>query len=121
MQIRCSSRSIILNATATQYMCSLNGIYCPPLTSIEKSSLFTHAHSSPLSLAAKLHQCHANHSFYINNGWTFSGQMSYTVLVGSIVHRTHLLQNISQDECSVADSLWKTQGILGHNSPSRTK
>ena len=37
----------------------------PPLTSTVKSSLFTHAHSSPLSLAAKLHQCHANHSRYI--------------------------------------------------------
>ena len=41
-----------------------------PLTSTVKSSLFTHAHSSPLSLAARLQQCHANHSGYINNGWT---------------------------------------------------
>ena len=29
----------------------------PPLTSTVKSSLFTHAHSSPLSLAARLHGC----------------------------------------------------------------
>ena len=43
----------------------------PPLTSTVKSSLFTHAHSSPLSWAAKLHQCCANHSHYINNGCTF--------------------------------------------------
>ena len=49
----------------------------PPLTSTVKSSLFTHAHSSPLSLAARLHQCHANHSHYINNGWTFSRQTLY--------------------------------------------
>ena len=32
----------------------------PPLTSTVKSSLFTLAHSSPFSLAARLHQCHAN-------------------------------------------------------------
>ena len=31
----------------------------PPLTSTVKSSLFTHAHSSPLSLAARLHRCRA--------------------------------------------------------------
>ena len=29
----------------------------PPLTSTVKSSLFTHAHSSPLSLATRLHWC----------------------------------------------------------------
>ena len=45
----------------------------PPLTSGVKSSLFMHVHSSPLSLAARLHQCHANYSCSINNGWTFSG------------------------------------------------
>ena len=46
----------------------------PPLTSTGKSSLFTHTHSSPLSLAARLHWCWANHSHYFNNGWNFSGQ-----------------------------------------------
>ena len=56
----------------------------PPLTSTVKSSLFTHAHSSPLSLAARLHWCHANYSHYINNGWTFSRQTLYTVL--SLTH-----------------------------------
>ena len=50
----------------------------PPLTSsTAKSSLFMHAHSSPLSLAARLHWCRANCSCYINNGWTFSGQTLY--------------------------------------------
>ena len=39
-----------------------------------KSSLFTHAHSSPLSLAARLHQYYMNHFRYVNNDWTFSGQ-----------------------------------------------
>ena len=29
MQIHCSTRSVILNATATQYTCSLEGIYYP--------------------------------------------------------------------------------------------
>ena len=48
-----------------------------PLTSTVKSSLFTHAYSSPLSLTARLHQCQANHSPYSNNSWTFSGQSSY--------------------------------------------
>ena len=43
----------------------------PPLTSTVKSSLFTHVHSSPLSSAVRLHQCHANCSRYINSGCTF--------------------------------------------------
>ena len=29
MQIRCSTGSVIFNVTATQYTCSLNGVYCP--------------------------------------------------------------------------------------------
>ena len=49
----------------------------PPLTSTVKSSLFTHAHSSPLSQAARLHRCHENCSCYINNGWTFPRQTLY--------------------------------------------
>ena len=74
MQFRCSTHSAILNAAATQYtQQSLQ----PPLTSTVKPSLFTHVHSSPLSLAARWHQCHVNCSHYINNGWTFSGQIFY--------------------------------------------
>ena len=42
----------------------------PPLTVTVKSSLFMHVHSSPLSLAARLHQCCTNCSCYVNNGWT---------------------------------------------------
>ena len=45
----------------------------PLLTSTVKSSLFTHTHSSPFFLAARLHWCRANHSRYRNNGLTFSG------------------------------------------------
>ena len=43
----------------------------PPLTGTVKSSLFTHVHSSPCSLAARLHPCHSNCYPYSNNGWTF--------------------------------------------------
>ena len=53
----------------------------PPLTSTVMSSLFTHVHSSPLSLAARLHQCHTNCSCDINSGWTFSGQTCVCVWV----------------------------------------
>ena len=78
MQIDCSTHSVILSVMTTQYTCSLNGIYPPPpRTSIVRSSLFTHVHSSPLSLAARSHGCHANCSSYINNGWTFSRQTLY--------------------------------------------
>ena len=38
-----------------------------------KSSFSTCAHSSTLSLAARLHWCCANCSHYTNNCWTFSG------------------------------------------------
>ena len=79
MQIRCSTCSVILNEMVTQYTCSLNSIYCPCW--LGKSSLFPHAHSSPLSLAATLHQCHTNHSHCINNGWTFSRQTSYIIKI----------------------------------------
>ncbi|KAF6101775.1 zinc finger protein 572 [Phyllostomus discolor] len=48
------------------------------LTSTVKSSLFTHAHSSPLSLAVRLHRCCTNYC-HINTGWTSSGQTSFDV------------------------------------------
>ena len=51
----------------------------PPLTITVRSSLFTHVHSSPLFLAARLHQRLVNHSRYINSGWTSSGQTAYTM------------------------------------------
>ena len=44
----------------------------PPLTGTVKPSLLTHVHSSPLSLAARLHWCCTNCSRRSNNGWTFS-------------------------------------------------
>ena len=51
----------------------------PPLTSTVKLSLFMHAHSSPLSVVARLHCLRANHCHFINNGRTFSGQTSYII------------------------------------------
>ena len=60
----------------------------PPLTHTVKSSLLTHVHSSPLSLAARLQQCHTKRSHYINNGWTFSRQTSYIV---SFVFQKYLI------------------------------
>ena len=57
-----------------------------PLTSTVKSWLFTRAHSSPLSSAARLHGCCANYSHYINNGWNLPVQTSYTlVLLQSVI------------------------------------
>ena len=47
-----------------------------PATSTVKSSLFTCAHSSPLSLAARLCRCHTNCSRNNKIGWTFFGQTS---------------------------------------------
>ena len=48
----------------------------PNLTSMVKSSLFMHAHSSPLSLAARSHRCRPNCSHYVNNDCAFPGQTS---------------------------------------------
>lgn len=48
-----------------------------PVTSTVRSSVFTHEHPRLLSLAARLHQRHANRSRYINNGGILSGQTSY--------------------------------------------
>ena len=56
----------------------------PPLTSTVKSSLFTHVYSNLLSLAARLHQHGTNCSHYINNGWSFSGQISYNEKIATI-------------------------------------
>ena len=53
----------------------------PPLTSTVKSSLFIHVHSSPLSLAARLHWCCANCSCYVNRvAGLFPGQISYSLI-----------------------------------------
>ena len=49
-----------------------------PLPSTVKLSLFTHVRSSPHFLAASLHLCCVNRFCYINNGWTFPGQISYS-------------------------------------------
>ena len=76
MQIPCSIHSIILNVMATQYRCSSKAS-TTPTGQYSELLLFTHAHSSPLSLAARLRRCHANHSCYVHNSRTFSGQTWY--------------------------------------------
>ena len=53
----------------------------PPLTRTVRLSLFTYAHSSPLSLAARLDRCCTNCSLYVNNAWTISGQTPYNQLI----------------------------------------
>ena len=49
----------------------------PPLTSKAKWPLFMHAHFQSPLLGCPVTSCHANHSHYINNGWTFSRQTAY--------------------------------------------
>ena len=52
--------SVILNVMATQYTCSLSGVYCPQPTSTVKLSLFLHVRSSPvLWLPAYIDVMHA--------------------------------------------------------------
>ena len=58
----------------------------PPLTSTVKSSLFTCVHSSPLSLAARLHWGCTNRSCYINNGWTLVRQTCVCVYTCIYIH-----------------------------------
>ena len=92
---QCLQRMFKLNAKcdADSFLYSLSHFECdshmvhnltqqhlPPLvTNAVMSSLFTYEHSSPFSLAARLHQCRANHSYYINNGWVFPRQTSYSI------------------------------------------
>ena len=57
-QIHCSIHLVILNVMVTQYTGSLGGVYCSYWP--QWSHHCSHMHSSPLSLAARLHRCHAN-------------------------------------------------------------
>ena len=70
MHIHCYSLSHFECDSHTVYMLT-QWLLQPPLTSTVESSLFTHVHSSPHSLDARLHRCCTNHSHYINNSWTF--------------------------------------------------
>ena len=63
--------TVISNVTATQYTCSLNGLYHPQCLVQWGCHCPHHVHSSWLSLAARLHQCHTNCSHCINNGGNF--------------------------------------------------
>ena len=75
MQSHCCTHSVILNGMATQYTCSLNGVYLPHwLVQWSRHCLYLHiiVHSPWL---LRLHPCLTNCSHYINNGWTFSRQI----------------------------------------------
>ena len=76
LQIHCSTYSVILNVTATQYTCSLNIIYCPHWL-VQWSCHCSHMHIPSTLLGCQVTYCHTNHSCYINNGSTFSGQTLY--------------------------------------------
>ena len=53
----------------------------PPLTSTAKVSLFTYVHSSPLSLAAKLHLCGTNHFVILTMAGHFPDRLYVCVCV----------------------------------------
>ena len=78
IQIHCSTQSFWMWRPHSTHAHST--VSTAPLTSTAKLSLFIHVHSSPHSLAARLHRCCTNCSRYINNGWTFCGQTSYNNL-----------------------------------------
>ena len=80
MQIHCSTSSVIVNAMATQYTCSLSGIYRPHWRvqrSGHCSCMCIPVHSPWLPGYIDV----TNHSHHVNNGWTFSGQTSYLVYI----------------------------------------
>ena len=88
----CSTCSVILSMMATRYTSSLDSVYCPHWLVQWRHHC---SHSSTLSSAARLHQCHTNHSHHINNGYTFSGQTSYNPTCNVWrFHFLHILTNI---------------------------
>ena len=57
----------------------------PPLTSIVKSSLFTHVTSSPFSLAASLHRCCTNILVILKMAGLFLDSLYMTVIFFSLI------------------------------------
>ena len=108
MQIRCSTRSVLLNVMVTQYTCSLNSI-CLPDWPVQWSH-----HCSGMHIPVHspwLHWCRPDHSCYINNGWTFSRQTSYTPHTHTHTH-THWSQNTKVDPCvCMCDAKYLVSGI----------
>ena len=85
VQICCS---VILNAVATQYTCSLNDIYClcwPVQWSCHCSHLHILFHSCWLQVTSMLCKL-LLHSHYINNDWTVSGLTKTYVCVCKTIH-----------------------------------
>ena len=77
IQIHCSTSSFECDSHTVHMLTGQRLL--SPLTSVVKSPLFTHMHSSPLSLAARLQWYCANCSHYISNGWTFSRQSQFNL------------------------------------------
>ena len=78
MQIHCSSHSVILNVTATQYTCSVNGIYCSHWLvqwSCHCSHMCIPVHSPWLPGSIDVMQTTI---VYIKKGWTCFGQTLHT-------------------------------------------
>ena len=80
----------------------------PPLTSTVKSSLFTRVHSHSLSLAARLHQCHANPFCCVNNGWTLSFYKNTPCI----------LSQIDKSILNQANWRWSTKKDIKHQDES---
>ena len=121
MQICCSTQSCQMwqpHSTHTQTA----GRLLPPLTSTVKSWLFMHVHSSPLSLATRVHGCHTNHSRHTNNSWSFSGQTSSCIIkftIAKIISSCRINASVYRHETSV-NPLFRNWGdsdeIAGHSS-----
>ena len=91
----------------------------PPLTSTVKSSLFTNAHSSPISLAARLCWCCTNHCLHVNNGWTFSGHTWH--ICAYVYHRVQIFKYCNKTylcKCSPKseNSIWEVNGGINNKS-----
>ena len=92
MQMHCSTRSVILNAMATQCTCSLNGPLVQWSHPCSHMCIPVHSPWRPKHIDVS-----ADCSCCINNGWTFSGQTSYGInyAMTSLAFRRSML--FSQD------------------------
>ena len=104
MKIYCSTLSVILNVVATQYTCSENGAYHPQWLVRWHCHWFMHVHSSLLFLVARLHQCCANCSHYINNGSAFSRPTSCVWTANHFTEYLELDSNCLTVACCQRDS-----------------
>ena len=76
------------------------------MASIVRLSLFMHVHPRPLSLAARVHQCHTNCSHYINNGWTFFRLNSYILRFQGGICKVHCLSFFKACGGGLYNAVW---------------